>query len=368
MPFGFNLGEVLPEQDERTLATQHNSLLGQMLPTLGPLFGAAVVLFVLWDYWIAPRAVVLTAPVRIALVLVGSSAYRQGRFSWTAVQRCGFVYATHASAMVISASLLPNGLLLGLAGIASSAFLVSLVALRISTFMLILLVPSLLLLVLGAASMPLYGFIDAAVLYLFSAALAAAIMLVIGAFRRQAYLFEKRLLHNARHDSLSGAANRGYLTELGAREIALARRHQHPLAAAMIDIDHFKRVNDIYGHAVGDAVIRALVKTCTDSLREGDLFGRFGGEEFVCLMPETGADEALACTERMRRSIETLQVDSGRGPVRFTISAGVAVLEPEHDSWESLLQAADEALYLAKGGGRNRTVLASQAARGEAAL
>jgi len=368
MPFGFNLGEALPEQDERMLATQHNDMLGQMLPTLGPLFGAAVVLFVLWDYWVAPRAVVLTAPVRVALVLVGSSAYRQGRFSWTAVQRCGFVYATHASAMVISAALLPNGLLLGLAGIASSVFLVSLVALQPATFVLILLAPSLLLLVLGAASMPLYGFIDAAILYLFSAALAAAIMLVIGAFRRQAYLFEKRLLHNARHDSLSGAANRGYLTELGAREIALARRHQHPLAAAMIDIDHFKRVNDIYGHAVGDAVIRALVKTCTDSLREGDLFGRFGGEEFVCLMPQTDASEALACTERMRRSIETLQVDSGRGPVCFTISAGVAVLEPGRDSWEALLQAADEALYLAKGGGRNRTVLASQAARGERAL
>lgn len=368
MPFGFNLGETLPEQDERILATQHNGVVGQMLPTLGPLFGAAVVLFVLWDYWIAPRAVVLTAPVRIALVLVGSIAYRQGRFSWTAVQRCGFVYATHASAMVIAASLLPNGLLLGLAGIASSVFLVALVALRIATFLLIVLVPSLLLFVLGAASMPLYGLIDAAVLYLFSAALAAAVMLVIGSVRRQAYLFEQRLLHNARHDSLSGAANRGYLTELAAREIALARRHKHPLAAAMIDIDHFKRVNDIYGHAVGDAVIRALVNTCTDSLREGDLFGRFGGEEFVCLMPQTDANEALACAERMRKSIEALQVDTGRGPVRFTISAGVAVLEPEHGSWEALLEAADEALYLAKGGGRNRTVLAGQAARGEAAL
>lgn len=367
MPFGFNLGEALPEQDERTLASQHNRVLGQMLPTLGPLFGAAVVLFILWDYWIAPRAVFLTAPVRVALVLVGSAAYRQGRLSWTAVQRCGFVYVTHASAMVVSAALLPNGLLLGLAGIASSVFLVSLVALRPATFVLILLVPSTLLLVLGAVSMPLYGFIDAAILYLFSAALAAAIMLATGAVRRQAYLFEKRLLHNARHDSLSGAVNRGYLTELGAREIALARRHKHPLAAAMIDIDHFKRVNDLYGHAVGDAVIRALSKTCTDSLREGDLFGRFGGEEFVCLMPQTDASEALACTERMRKSIETLQVDSGRGPVRFTISAGVAVLDPGHDSWAALLQAADEALYLAKGGGRNRTVLAGQAARGEAA-
>jgi diguanylate cyclase (GGDEF)-like protein len=368
MPFGLNLGETLPEQDERILASQHNDALGQILPTLGPLFGASVILFIAWDYWIAPPVVALTAPVRIALVLVGSVAYRQRRFAWSAVQRCGFVYATHASAMIISASLLPNGLLLGLAGIASSVFLVSLVALQLNTFVQILMVPTVLFLLLGAASMPLYGLIDALFLYLFAAVLAAAIMLVVGSFRRQAYLFEKRLLHSARHDSLSGAINRGYLTELGLREIALARRHQHPLSAAMIDIDHFKRVNDIYGHAVGDDVIRELVRTCTDNLREGDLFGRFGGEEFVCLMPETDANEALACAERMRRSIEALHVDTGRGALKFTVSAGVAVLEPANGDWDALLKQADDALYLAKGGGRNRTVLARQAPRGEPAL
>ena len=189
-------------------------------------------------------------------------------------------------------------------------------------------------------------------------------MLVIGAFRRQAFLSQKRLLHSTRHDSLSGAANRAFLTELGHREIALARRHNHPLAAAMIDIDHFKQVNDRYGHAVGDIVIRQLVKTCTGNLREGDLFGRFGGEEFVCVMPQTDAGEALACTERMRRSIEALRVVSGPASVRFTISAGVAVLDPADEGWEALLRQADQALYRAKSDGRNRTVLASQAPHG----
>jgi diguanylate cyclase (GGDEF)-like protein len=364
MPFAFNLGESLPEQDERTLAAQHDSALGQMLPMLGPFFGAAVILFVVWDYLVAPPFVVLTGPVRVALVLVGALAYRQRRWPWSALQRCGFVYATHASAMVISAALLPNGLLLGLAGIAASVFLVSLVALQLATFVRILLVPSLLLLVLGALSMPPYALLNALFLYLFAALLAAGIMLVVGAFRRQAFLAQKRLLHSARHDSLSGAANRAYLTELGNREIALARRHKHPMAAAMIDIDHFKRVNDVYGHAVGDIVIRQLVKTCTGNLREGDLFGRFGGEEFVCVMPQTDASDALACTERMRRSIEDLHLDTERGSLRFTISAGVAVLDPDHDGWDGLLKQADEALYQAKETGRNRTVLASQAARG----
>jgi diguanylate cyclase (GGDEF)-like protein len=367
MPFGLQLGKPLQEQDERALANQHNTALAQMLPIWGPLFGAAVILFALWDFWIAPPQVALTAPLRVALVLIGSVAYRQRRLRWNAVQRCGFVYITHASAMVLCAALLPNGLLLGLAGITASVFLVSLVALRLATFVSILLVPALLLFVLGLASMSPYGLINALVLYLFSATVAAAIMLVIAAARRQTYLSEKRLLHSARHDSLSGAANRAYLSEVGARQLALARRHQHPLAVTMIDIDHFKRVNDIYGHAVGDDVIRELVRTCKRNLRDSDMFGRFGGEEFVCVMPETDADEALSCAERMRRSIEALQLETARGPLQFTISTGVAVGGAGSAHWEALLKEADEALYQAKGAGRNRTVLAQPRAQSQAA-
>lgn len=355
MPFGLSLGETLPEQDERVLATQHNAALAQMLPLWGPLFGATVVLFTLWDYWIMPTRIQLTAPLRLALVLIGSIGYRQWRLHWTPVQRAGFIYATHASAMVAGAALLPNGLLIGLAAITATLFLVSLVALRLSTFVLIVLPSSLLLILLGMGSMSPYGLINTIVLYLFAAAIAAAIMLVVVTFRRQAYLSEKRLLHSARHDSLSGAANRGYLNEAGAREVALARRHQRPLALAMIDIDHFKRVNDIYGHAAGDNVIRELARTCRSNLREADLFGRFGGEEFVCVMPETSADQAFACAERIRHSVEGLRIETGRGQLQFTISTGIAVLGPGRDQWETLLQEADEAMYQAKGSGRNRT-------------
>jgi diguanylate cyclase (GGDEF)-like protein len=367
MPFGLNLGERLPEHDERELAAQHNSALAQILPLGGAFFGATVILLTVWDYWIAPVQVALTAPVRIALVLLGSIGYRQHRLRWTPVQRAGFIYATHASAMVIASSLIPNGLLLGLASIASSVFLVSLVALQIGTFLLILLVPSLLLLLLGAASMPLYGLINTLVLYAFSVALAAAIMLVVGTFRRRAFQFEKRLLHNARHDSLTGAPNRGFLNELGSHAVGAARRYQHPLAVAMMDVDHFKRINDIYGHAAGDNVLRQLARTCMASLRQADLFGRYGGEEFVCIMPETKADEALACVERMRVKVEQLQIDTGGGPLQFTISAGVAVTRPGVEDWEALLKDADDALYLAKGGGRNRTVLGGERAQGQAA-
>jgi diguanylate cyclase (GGDEF)-like protein len=367
MAFGLKPEEDLSEQDERELVAQHNGALAQILPLGGAFFGAIVILFTVWDYWIAPAQVALTAPVRIALVLVGSIAYHQHRLRWTPVQRCGFIYGTHASAMIIAAALIPNGLLLGLAAITSLVFLVSLAALRLSTFLLFLLTPSLFLLFLGAASMPIYGLINTLFLYVVSVAIAAAIMMAVANFRRRAFLFEKRLIHNTRHDSLTEVPNRGYVNELGLHEAALAKRYKRPLAVAMIDIDHFKRINDIYGHATGDNVLRQLAGACVANLRQADLFGRYGGEEFVCIMPETGSEEAVACIERMRSKVEAMQIQTARGPLKFTFSAGVAVTQPEIDEWEALLNDADTAMYLAKGGGRNRTVLAQARAQGETA-
>jgi diguanylate cyclase (GGDEF)-like protein len=158
---------------------------------------------------------------------------------------------------------------------------------------------------------------------------------------------------------LSGAFNRGYLNELAVREVARAKRHHRPLAVAMLDIDHFKRVNDTYGHAIGDTVIQRLVATCHRTQRRTDYFGRIGGEEFVCVMPETDADEALKCAERMRTSIEALRTDTQQGMVQFTVSIGVAVLDDTHADWPAVLAGADSALYRARETGRNRTVLAT---------
>jgi len=136
---------------------------------------------------------------------------------------------------------LKDGFFYGLAGIASCVFTVSVVTLHVRTFLLILSVPSLLLIALSAASMPLFGFINNLILYLFSVSLACIIMLMIRSFRQKAFLLEKELLHIARHDSLTGACSRGYLIELAEREVALAKRHGRALAVAMLDIDHFKQ-------------------------------------------------------------------------------------------------------------------------------
>jgi diguanylate cyclase (GGDEF)-like protein len=190
-------------------------------------------------------------------------------------------------------------------------------------------------------------------LYVFAACLAILIMLTIRIARQQAYLSEKKLLHASRHDSLTGVCNRGYLTELGGREVALAKRYGRSLALAMIDIDHFKIVNDTFGHEVGDRAIKILVDVCQPNLRSIDHFGRLGGEEFVCILPETDLAEALTCAERMRTSVENVGLETRDGPFTFTISIGVAVLGPSQEDFPSLLKSADDALYRAKKGGRN---------------
>jgi diguanylate cyclase (GGDEF)-like protein len=223
-----------------------------------------------------------------------------------------------------------------------------------------LLLPSVLFVLLGAATMPPPGFVGSTLLYLLSAGLAAAVATVNSKLRRDAFLVEKALLKAARYDSLSGALSRSYLTELARRHVALAKRYRRPFAAAMLDIDHFKAINDNYGHAAGDTVIRDLVSACSRGLRASDYLGRIGGEEFVCVMPETQASDALACAERMRLAVAAMRVPTVRGMVRFTVSAGVAQLDSRHAGWEDLLADADGALYQAKSGGRNRVVLAGR--------
>jgi diguanylate cyclase (GGDEF)-like protein len=101
------------------------------------------------------------------------------------------------------------------------------------------------------------------------------------------------------------------------------------------------------------------VKTCSGNLREIDHFGRIGGEEFACVLPETGAAEALVCAERLRRSVEAIRIETSQGQLQFTISVGVAVLDVTHADWNALLKEADNALYRAKRAGRNRVVLAT---------
>ncbi|MBI1891525.1 MAG: GGDEF domain-containing protein [Burkholderiales bacterium] len=350
--------QLTPEL-EAQLVSQHEAEIGELLPVLGPLFGFGVIAFSIWDYLIDPAHAPLAFFLRAAFVGVGGLAYWPTKLPWTPLQRTGVIYCTHSAAIITCVYLLDGGFGYGLPAIAASCFVLSVSTLRIKTFLLFALPPFALFVFLAQLKLPVFDFFNSLAQYVFSLALAAAIMLVIRFLRQKAFLLECELTRISRHDGLTGVYNRRYLTELGEREIALARRHGRSLAALMLDIDHFKKINDSHGHDVGDSVIKAVTYACLAGVRSIDHVGRFGGEEFVCILPDAGEAEAMRCAERLRQSVEALQLPGPGDPIRFTISIGVAALKPFHESWDALLKDADIALYRAKETGRNRTVLAS---------
>jgi diguanylate cyclase (GGDEF)-like protein len=161
----------------------------------------------------------------------------------------------------------------------------------------------------------------------------------------------------ARTDAKTGLLNAGAWQREAAVEVTRARA-QTPLAVAIADIDHFKAVNDTHGHLAGDAVLAAVSAAMRELLRDCDLCGRFGGEEFALLLPRTTAAEALEITERIRQGISQLAIPrDGTAAIRVTISIGVAVPSQARHTLDDLLAAADHALYQAKRSGRDRVVI-----------
>jgi len=163
----------------------------------------------------------------------------------------------------------------------------------------------------------------------------------------------RRLVEQARVDPLTGVLNRRAGAQDAAAELSRARRYGRQYAVALVDIDHFKSVNDRHGHAAGDRALCALVRAARDALRESDRIVRWGGEEFLLVFPETAGAEAAPICERIRDDVAALVHDSASGRFRITISCGVAAANPADESLESVLARADAALYAAKGAGRN---------------
>ena len=162
----------------------------------------------------------------------------------------------------------------------------------------------------------------------------------------------------ARTDAKTGLLNAGAWQREAAVEVTRAAQAQTPLAVAIADIDHFKAVNDTHGHLAGDAVLAAVSAAMRDLLRDCDLCGRFGGEEFALLLPRTTAGQALEITERIRQRISQLAIPrDGTAAIRVTISIGVAVPSQGRRTLDDLLAAADHALYQAKRSGRDRVVI-----------
>lgn len=164
---------------------------------------------------------------------------------------------------------------------------------------------------------------------------------------------ERQLVEQARTDFITGLSNRRYFFELANREMERSQRFGNPLSLLMFDVDHFKRVNDTYGHEIGDMVLKHIADACRDTLRKIDSAARIGGEEFAVLLPETNGDEALEVAERLRKTIERGHLALGIGKIRSTVSIGISSWHGDHDHFDAMLRRADKAMYRAKGDGRN---------------
>ena len=174
-------------------------------------------------------------------------------------------------------------------------------------------------------------------------------------------LAELELRKQAITDPLTGLYNRRHFFTLAGASLQQARRYHNPLSILMIDLDHFKRVNDTYGHTVGDQVLQAFASQMMNNLRIADICGRYGGEEFVILMPETTSDSAAQSADRLRVWISEHPIMVENHHISLTISIGVAEIDPATDQHvDTLINRADEALYAAKRQGRNTVACADQ--------
>ena len=174
-------------------------------------------------------------------------------------------------------------------------------------------------------------------------------------------LSHEALEAQAREDFLTGLSNRRHFMELAEAELLRSERYERPLSVLMVDIDHFKNINDTYGHQAGDVVLRRLSLIMRETLRQVDIIGRIGGEEFVILLPETALGRAVNVAERLREKIRLHEISLAGGlSLRFTVSVGVATLNAKDMNLDTLLNFADEALYEAKRG-RNKVCVARSA-------
>jgi diguanylate cyclase (GGDEF)-like protein len=161
-------------------------------------------------------------------------------------------------------------------------------------------------------------------------------------------------------DALTFLHNRKSILGDLQREVTFSDRYGTPLAISMVDIDHFKQINDTHGHVAGDEVLRKLAMELRNHIRHPDVIGRYGGEEFLVVLPHSTIKAAAEQAERLCKYVQSLVIPSGENEIRITVSMGLAQYRIHHEDWQSFLSRADAALYQAKNAGRNRWAIAKE--------
>ncbi len=177
---------------------------------------------------------------------------------------------------------------------------------------------------------------------------------LLEAKHKELEILSQHLKTMAISDPLTGCHNRRYFTEIAGKMVSAAHRHSRQISVLMLDIDFFKKINDTWGHPAGDEVLKAVATACQSILRQPDFLVRFGGEEFVAILPDTNMDDAIVAAERLRTAVESLKVSVGETALSVTLSIGISEFTDGEASLDKALSRADVALYHAKHGGRNR--------------
>ena len=170
-------------------------------------------------------------------------------------------------------------------------------------------------------------------------------------------MFMEQLKKLSITDELTSIANRRYFFETASRELARARRVNRPFSIIIFDLDHFKNINDTYGHLIGDDILKEIAQKVVSQLRTLDIYARYGGEEFIICLPETMPNDAVIVAERIRNIVEECKFKENDHLITVTISLGIASLTDTEEELEMIIKHADEALYQAKQSGRNRAVV-----------
>ena len=322
--------------------------------------------FSLWDRYVDPFGWhdAFWARLAGAAVILATGIVQRvsKRIEWAAMLS-KVRFTAGVLAVAVALALVERGFLVGIAGLVSVLFSGPYIAIDKRDLLKMLVVPVAGTgVVMAVAGVDRFTQVNAWTFILLAIAVCFMLARVFEASNRRAFALEQQLSREARTDALTGLRNRRALEEAAAAELKRAARLATPIAVLIGDVDHFKLINDRHGHDTGDKVIRAVGAHLTAVARESDVLGRWGGEEFLAILPASDEESAMALAERMRAAIVAAQMPLPDG-AHVTISIGVAALpEGKADawSWDRLLQRADRAMYRAKKEGRNRVVAAGE--------